>query len=86
MDVHHRISVNYVLQFCPFCGGEAKIMRNTFPIPADPDRRRWVKVKCIDCECSTPVFRPLEGETIADCTDKAVKLWNSRAKRAKLKE
>lgn len=76
------------LKKCPFCGGEAKVVRLASLHEEEPQATimdRWC-VRCKDCMCSTGTFkdeihRKSTGELVveADGVSKAVNAWNTRA-------
>lgn len=75
------------LRPCPFCGGEAKLVRKEYgwmakstPMICD----LWL-VRCQSCDCSTnsyrdEIYRSNDGELVVgqDGVAKAVAAWNNR--------
>jgi len=53
---------------CPFCGGNAIILREDHPIVKMFEYDYW-RVVCNNCSCSTPV---------CERRDEAISLWNKR--------
>ncbi len=65
------------LRPCPFCGGEAAIIKNSFP-----PRNTWRHPSCLTGGCPGSVSEQDEqGGSDCDCStdEEAAELWNTRA-------
>lgn len=65
---------------CPFCGGHASVVLNSFPPPTK--RHRWYHPSCDDGEC--PGYVAEQDEQGGTCCDfkteaEAIAAWNRRA-------
>lgn len=69
--------MNKLLKPCPFCGGNASIVKNSFP-----PRNKWRHPSCDNNDCPGHIEEQDEqGGTNCDylTDEQAIELWNKRA-------
>ena len=64
------------LKPCPFCGGEANIIKNEHPRLHRPIKNGLYHVEC--CECNVMIGYDTDYGGQFDTKEEAIKAWNKR--------
>ena len=73
-----RLEVTTAIELkpCPFCGGEAKLIKG---FPSQQGKGSNIRfVQCKRCNCKTKTFQQLPFESWRDNEAAAIKAWNER--------